>query len=205
MASLDSTKADAMRQFLIDNRLSLAEFDGDKAVQARLRPQFSQSQRDLKADTSHQLALYGDNPAVKEQFMRKAEALRRGQRDMLQRESLLETMENAGRNPNAFKDGLASSREADQTLGRQPYDTGGLVSGAVSGGVLGNSVGKMGARAHKVNPRFFGPVGAVAGTIAGSAVGTGIGRKLNEHVSGRSYGEVKAPFEIARGLKDDGQ
>lgn len=205
MASLDSTKADEMRRFLIDNRLSLAEFDGDKAVETRLRPQFRQNQNDLQVDIKHQIALYGNNPAVKEQFMRRSEELRRGQRDILQRESLLETMSAAERSPRSFKNGLASSREADLALSSQPYDTGGLVSGAVSGGVLGNIAGKAGARAHKVNPRFFGPVGAVAGALAGSAVGTGIGRKLNERVSGRDYDEIKAPYEIARGLKDDGQ
>ena len=205
MASLDSTKADAMRQFLIDNRLSLAEFDGDKAVETRLRPQFRQTRRDLEADARHQAAIYGDNPAVKEQFLRRSEELRRAQRNMSQRESVMETMEAAARNPRSFKNGLASSREAEQALAAQPYAAGGLVSGVVAGGVAGNAVGKMGARAHKVNPRFFGPVGSLAGAAVGSIVGAGTGRKLNEHVSGRRYDEVKAPYEIARGIQDVGQ
>lgn len=194
-----------MRRFLIENRLTLADFEGDPEMERYLAPQFRQDRSDLLEQGRAQARLYGDNPAVKEQFHQRAEELRRRQRNLLQTESAKATMAIAAERPRSFKNGLATSRSAEQELGEQPYATGGLLSGALAGGVTGNAVGKFGARAKRVNPRFFGPVGAVAGATVGSFAGLGAGKKLNEHVSGRRYDEIKAPYEIARGLKDDGQ
>lgn len=205
MASLDSTKADEMRRFLIENRLTLADFEGDREVERYLGPQFRQDREDLLEQGRQQARLYGDNPAVKEQFHMRADELRRRQRNLLQTESAKDTMAIAAQHPRSFKNGLAASRTAEDALGEQPYATGGLVSGALAGGVTGNAVGKIGARAKRVNPKFFGPVGAIAGATVGSFAGLGAGKRLNEHVSGHRYDEVKAPFEVARGLKDDGQ
>ena len=205
MASLDSKKADEMRQFLIDNRLTLADFEGDPEVERYLAPQFKQDRQDLIELGRQQASLYGGNPAVKEQFHQRADELRRRQRNLLQMESAKSTMGIAAAHPRSFKNRLETSRSAEQELAAQPYTTGGLLSGALAGGVTGNAVGKLGARAKRVNPRFFGPVGAVAGATVGSFAGIGAGKKLNEHVSGRRYDEIKAPYEIARGLKDVGQ
>lgn len=200
MASLDSTKADAMRQFLNDNRLTQADFSGDRATERRLRPQFRQDRSDLERRARQQARLYEGNPAVKEQFTLQAEELRRRQQGLVQNESIRETMERAGQDPDAFRAGLERSRSAEAELLDAPYARGGMVSGLVAGGVAGDQLGRLGARAKKVNPRFFGPVGMAAGAGIGLLGGRLAGRAMNERVTGRDYDEVRAPYEIARGL-----
>lgn len=202
MASLDSTKADAMRQFLNDHRLTMADFSKDEAAERRLRPQFRQERGDLEQRARQQARLYGDNPAVKEQFMLQADELRRRQRELVQQASIDETMGLAGRDPDAFKKGLEQSRSADDALQEAPYARGGALSGLVAGGVAGDALGRLGARANKVNPRFFGPVGGIAGAGLGLIGGRLAGRAVNQNVTGRRYDEVRAPYEIARGLDD---
>ena len=204
MASLDSTKADELRRFLLEHRLTLADFKGDEQTKQYLGPQFRQDKRDLLEAGRQQRRLYGDNPTVKEQFERQMEDLRRKQRDLLQLESAKQTMSLAERHPESFASELEKSRTAERALDAEPYDSGGFLSGAFSGGLLGNRLGQSGARAKHVNPRFFGPIGAIAGSVVGAGVGKQIGKRLNEHVSGHRYDEVKAPYEVARGLRHVG-
>lgn len=201
--SLDSKIDQNASEFLTNHQLSPSDFAGDRRAMMPFTGAYRADVRQLNQLGQKNKTLYGNNPAVDQSINQQQDLLMKKYQDKARLHSIEQTLNTYQQNPRSFDSALSASRDAEYELGAQKYDTAGAATGALSGAVIGNGLASIGARMNKVNPKFFGPIGAVGGLVGGALIGHQAGRKANEHITGRQYTEIQTPYEIAQKMKHD--
>lgn len=187
----------------MNHQLSPSDFAGDRRAAMPFAGAYQTERKQLNQFGQKSKTLYGSNPMVDQTINQQQDLLKKKYEDKARLHSIEQTLNAYQRNPRAYDSALSASRDAQYQLGAEKYDEAGTVTGALSGAVIGNGLASIGARMKKVNPKFFGPIGAAGGLVGGALIGHQAGRKANEHITGRQYTEIQTPYEIAQKMKHE--